>query len=130
MSHWTVCRVRIRNPNLELLRQAVEVIAKELGVNEVVENFIVEGYDGSKRCLFAIPIELPYGNGYGVYVDSMGYVRVAVDDHGAPLTVEEFAQKLVQYYTALAIAQVAPQLGFAVQNMQQLDQGVLIDLVR
>ena len=130
MSHWTVAKLRIKNPNLDLLKQALQVIAKELGVNQVVENYVVTGWGGRmRRCLYAIPMKLPYGNGYGIYIEN-GEVKVVVDDHGAPLSASEFANKLNQYYTALAIARVAPQLGFTIQSIQQLQQGVLIDLVR
>ena len=96
---------------------------------EQCENFEVKGYHGRRQCNFAIPMKLPYGNGYGIYVEN-GEVRVVVDDHGAPLSVSEFANKLAQYYTALAIMHVAPQLGFNIQNVQQLQQGILIDLAR
>jgi len=129
MSHWTTCKVSIRNPNIEILKKALEAIAKELR-SSVVENYLVRGYHGRRQCLFAIPMRLPYGNGYGVYIDSQGNVRVVVDDHGAPLSVHQFANKLTQYYTALSVMQVAPQLGFNIQNVQQLKQGILIDLVR
>jgi len=128
MSHWTVAKVKITNPNIFLLRKALEAIAKELNAN-VVENFEVKGYHGRRQCNFAIPMKLPYGNGYGVYIEN-GEVKVVVDDHGAPLSVSEFANKLAQYYTALAIMHVAPQLGFNIQNVQQLQQGILIDLAR
>ncbi len=130
MSHWTVAKVRIKNPNIQILRQALEVIAKELGVNQIAENFEVIGWGARRRkCQLAIPMRLPYGNGYGVYIDAEGNVNVVVDDHGAPLTAQQFANKLAQYYTALAVVTAAQQLGFSV-NVQQLPQGVLIDLAR
>ena len=129
MSHWTVAKLRIKNPDMELLKQALQVIAQELGA-QLVENFEVVGWGGRQRCPLAIPMRLPYGNGYGVFIDADGNINIVVDDHGAPLSAQEFANKLTQYYTALAIARVAPQLGFTVQNMQQLPQGVLIDLAR
>ncbi len=130
MSHWTVAKIEIRNPDIELLRQALMAIAQELGVNQVVENFEVIGWNGRQHCQFAIPVQLPYGNGYGVYIDENGYVKVVVDDHGAPLTAQQFANKLMQYYTALAVVKAAQELGFTVQSFQQLPQGVLIDLTR
>jgi len=129
MSHWTVARVKIANPDPQLLRQALEVIAKELGAEGVAENYRVVGYHAAMDCLYAIPMRLPWGNGYGVYVDQNGELRVVVDDHGAPLTAEEFAQRLAQYYTVLAVYAAAQQLGFSV-TAQQLEQGVLLDLTR
>ena len=130
MSHWTVAKIKIRNPNMQLLKQAMLVIARELGVSEVAENYEVVGWGGRKRlCQLAIPMELPYGNGYGVYINEHGEVEVVADDHGAPLTVQQFAQKLQQYYTTLAILAAAQQLGFDAK-VQQVEQGILIDLVR
>jgi len=129
MSHWTVARVKIANPDPQLLRQAMEVIAKELGAEGVVENYRVTGYRASAQCLYAIPMKLPYGNGYGVLIDYDGELRVVVDETGAPMTAEEFAQRLAQYYTVLAVYAAAQQLGFSV-TAQQLEQGVLLDLAR
>jgi len=130
MSHWTVAKIKIRNPNMQLLKQAMLAIARELGVSEVAENYEVVGWGGRRqRCQLAIPLRLPYGNGYGVYVDENGEVKVVADDHGAPLTVEQFAGKLQQYYTTLAILAAAQQLGFDAR-IQQIEQGILIDLMR
>lgn len=129
MSHWTVARVKIKNPDKEILKMALMSIAKELGVSEVAENYEVIGYHASRVCDFAIPMDLPYGNGYGVYIEN-GEVRVVVDDHGAPLSADEFAKKLTQYYVATAVAYAAQQLGFNIQNVQQTQQGIIMDLVR
>jgi len=130
MSHWTVAKVKVKNPNLELLRQALQAIAQELGVQQVVENYEVIGWGARRRCLYAVPMRLPYGNGYGVYIDSSGEVRVVVDDHGAPLSANEFAQKLTQYYTVLAVQLAAQQLGFAITDARQTPQGIVLDLTR
>jgi len=130
MSHWTVAKVRIKNPNQQLLKQALTAIAQELGVQQVVENFVVVGYGSRQRCVYAIPMRLPYGNGYGVYIDENGEVRVVVDDHGAPLSANEFAQKLTQYYTVLAVQLAAQQLGFAITDARQTPQGIVLDLTR
>jgi len=127
VSHWTVAKIEIRDPVFEILKQALQAIAQELGVSEVVENYEIYGWHGKVKALLAIPMQLPYGNGYGVVIEN-GEVKVFVDDHGAPLTAEEFAEKLAQYYTALAIARVAQELGFTITNFQQLSQGILIDL--
>jgi len=129
MSHWTVARLSIKNPNIEILRQALQAIAQELGVSEVVENYTIIGWGGRQvKALLAIPMNLPFGNGYGITVDEDGEVKVYVDDHRAPLTADEFAKKLTQYYATLAIARTAQELGFTITNFQQLPQGILIDL--
>ena len=130
MSHWTVAKLSIVNPNMELLKRALGVLAKELR-GRMMENYTIRGYRVRKRVPLAVAVPLPYGNGYGIYIDENGYLRVVADDHGAPMTVREFAGRLQQVYTALAIAAVASELGFSV-NMQELEGGraILIDLER
>jgi hypothetical protein len=126
VSHWTVAKIEINNPDLQLLKQALEILAKELG-SVVVEDFTVIGYEHRERCIFAIPLKLPYGNGYGVTIKD-GKLYVVVDDHGAPMSVTEFRNKLVQYYTALAVVNAAKALGFNVQNIQEIQGNIVIDL--
>jgi len=126
MSHWTVCKLKIKNPNMELLKTALQVIAQKLG-SEVVENYEVIGYRHRAKCPLAIPVKLPYGNGYGIIIEN-GEIRVVVDDHGAPLTAEEFVQELTQAYTSLAIAQSVQQLGWNVTNVQEVREGVLMEV--
>jgi len=126
MSHWTVAKIEINNPDLVLLKQALEMIAKELN-SMVVEDFIVFGYRHRERCLFAIPMKLPYGNGYGVAIKD-GQLVVVVDDHGAPMSATEFRNKLVQYYTALAVVNAAKALGFNIQNINEVQGNIVIDI--
>ena len=131
MSHWTSLKVRLRNPNPELLKRALEVLARELGARGVAENYVVRGWGGRRvRATYAIPMRLPYGNGYGVVITRDGGVRVVVDDHGAPLSADEFAAKLTQTYTVLALTEIARAEGFEIVNFQELPEGVLIDLAR
>ena len=126
MSHWTVCKLSIRNPNMELLRQALEVIAQKLG-SEVKENMTIVGYRHKMRCPLAIPLRLPYGNGYGVVIEN-GEIRVVVDDHGAPMSAKQFTQELQRTYMALAIAQATQQLGWNITNVQELQEGILVEV--
>ena len=130
VSHWTVAKISIKNPNRELLKQALQAIAQELGVNNVVENFEVIGWHARQVCDLAIPMELPFGNGYGIRINSNGEVEVVVDDHGAPMLAREFANKLTQYYTTLAVQLAAQQLGFTVTDARQTEQGIVLDLSR
>ena len=126
MSHWTVAKIEINNPDLQLLKQALEMLAKELN-SFVIEDFIVTGYRHKERCLFAIPLKLKYGNGYGVTVKD-GKLYVVVDDHGAPMSATEFRNKLVQYYTALAVLKAVQMLGFNVQNVNEVQGNIIIDI--
>ena len=120
-------RIKIKNPDMNLLKTAMEAIAKKLNGN-LVENFVVTGWGLKRKCLFAIPMELPYGNGYGVFIDKNGELKICVDDHGAPLSAVQFAELLEQTYVALAVATAAQQLGYNVANIQELKEGILLDL--
>jgi len=126
MSHWTVCKLSIRNPNMELLRQALEVIAQKLG-SEVKENMTIIGWNGQAQCPLAIPLKLPYGNGYGILIEN-GEIKVVVDDHGAPMKAKDFVNELQRTYMALAIAQATQQLGWSITNVQELREGILMEV--
>ncbi|MEM0459331.1 MAG: DUF1257 domain-containing protein [Thermofilaceae archaeon] len=128
MSHWTVARVRFAEVNRSLLRSALEELARRLG-GEVRENVVVKGWGGvSRRCDYAVVVRMAFGNGYGVVVGSGG-IEVVADDHGAPLSVDEFADKVAQMYVALAVAYAARDLGFAVEA-REAEGSIVMDLVR
>jgi len=128
MSHWTVCKINIKNPNMQILRYALEMLAKELG-SYVVENFEVKGWNHRRVCQFAIPMKLPYGNGYGIVIEN-GELKVVVDDHGAPMSATEFANKLTQYYMLYAVMVASQQLGYQVAQVNKLESGaILVDII-
>ena len=126
MSHWTVCKLSIRNPNMELLRQALQVLAQKLG-SEVKENMTIVGWNGQAQCPLAIPLNLPYGNGYGILIEN-GEIKVVVDDHGAPMKAKDFVNELQRTYMALAIAQATQALGWTISNVQELQEGILVEV--
>lgn len=130
MSHWVMLSLKIKNPNKELLKMALQYIAKQyLKVDRVVENYMVRGWSGREQCDFAIPMRLPYGNGYGVKIDQNGEVKVVVDDHGAPLSAQQFAQLLTQTYVTLATAQALQELGYNISNVQETPEGIVLEAV-
>ena len=126
MSHWTVCKLAIRNPNMELLKQALQVLAQKLG-SGVKENMVITGWNGQAQCPLAIPLNLPYGNGYGVLIEN-GEIKVVVDDHGAPLSAKAFVNELQRTYMALAVAQATQVLGWTITNVQELQEGILMEV--
>lgn len=137
MSHWTVAKVALKNPDMTLLRRALQIIADKIkerygiryGDISIKENVVITGWQGSKLCQLALTMDLPYGNGYGIYLDSEGNVQVFVDDHGAPMKAEEFAQELTKYYTMLAVAEWAQNQGYMIQDIQESEDNILIDVV-
>ena len=135
MSHWTRAKISIKNPNRELLKQALQILAQELAKEysfvkpEVHENGEITGWQGKQKVDFVIPARLRYGNGIGVKLDKG--VTIVADVSGTPLydKLDSIAAKLQQYYVALAVAEAAKQLGWSISNVQEMRDAVLIDIV-
>jgi len=113
MSHFSLIKIRIRNPNLALLKRAVEMVAEELG-GEVV-NQIRDYYGRTMECPAALRNNT-FKRGVGVRVNERGEVEIVGDFWGVPKSeVERFQQLLVRNYTALALQTALAQLGYQVQ---------------
>ena len=124
MSHYAIAKVKIRNPDRKVLVKALEAIAQKLG-GKVAENVTVRGFNFTKKCDLAILMELPWGNGYGIEITPKGEIVVHVDDHGAPMTAEEFAEELNREYTTAAITEVLNQEGYATNVVRQEGKNVI-----
>jgi hypothetical protein len=113
MSHFSLIKIKIRNPNLTLLRKAVEMVAEEVG-GELVTT-IRDYYGRTMECAAALK-NSTFKRGVGVRVNERGEVEVVGDFWGVPRSeVERFQQLLVRNYTALALQTALAQLGYQVQ---------------
>ena len=125
MSHITVCRVKIRNPNIQLLMQVFNILSQEY--NAVLTNMVRDYYGRVTECLIALAIK----SGIGVKIDNQGNLLILGDEYVLGKSLfNEIKDKIIQYYTALAVTQAAQQLGFTIANMQQLENAVIIDIAR
>jgi len=120
MSHYALCRASIKNPDLPLLRSVLSKIATRFNA-KVVEDTEVCGWAFRRRVDFLVEMKLPYGNGYGVEVTDSGEVVVHVDDHGAPMTAEEFRDLLQREYMVEAVKSVMEELGYVVEEDRSED---------
>ena len=118
MSHYAVVKVQIKNPNRTVLERALRNIADYLG-GVLSKDTEVYGYRFARRVDYLVQVRLPYGNGYGVKINSNGEVVVHVDDHGAPLTAEQFQEMLQREYMAEAVKAVMQELGYEVEEERQ-----------
>jgi hypothetical protein len=113
MSHFSLIKVKIKNPNVNLLKKAVELIAKEL--NAQVVSQVHDYYGRAMDCVVGIK-NADFPRGIGVRVNASGEVEVVGDFWKVrPGAVESFQKALVQYYTALAIQSALQALGYQVQ---------------
>ena len=123
MSHFSIIKINIKNPNTQLLRQVVEEIAKELSA-EVV-NVIRDFYGNTLNVLIGIRSSI-FHRGLGITVNSKGEIEIVGDFYRIPMSeIEKFKQLLMQYYTAYALTSSLAQLGYSVQT-QKVDDKIYI----
>ena len=120
MSHFSIIKISIKNPDLQLLKQVVEQIAKELGADVV--NTVKDFYGNILSVIAGIRNNI-FHMGIGVVVNSKGEVEIVGDFYGVPaIEIEKFKQLLTQYYTAHALTVALTQLGYNVQTVKQNDK--------
>jgi len=132
VSHWTVAKVRVTKVDERVLERALKVLAEKLETR-VERSFLVKGHGGSRRCEYALPANLPFGNAYGVSLEC-GRLTVYVDDYGAKSrglpTAEEFATLLQQFYVVAAVATSAEEMNMKVEAFEHEDGAIELLLVR
>jgi hypothetical protein len=123
MSHFSLIKIKIKNPNTALLKKAVELIAKEMNAEVVSE---VRDYYGHKISVITGIANTTFHRGIGVDLSPNGEVTIIGDFYNVPHTaVKRFQQLLVQYYASLAMQQALAQLGYQVQA-QKVQEKVYI----
>jgi hypothetical protein len=123
MSHFSIVKINVRNPNAQLLKRVVEEIAKEL--NAEITNVIRDYYGNTLNVLIGIRNNV-FGRGVGVTVNNRGEIEIVGDFYGVSVReIEKFKQLLTQYYTTYALASSLVQLGYNVQT-QKVDDKIYI----
>ena len=113
MSHFSLIKIKIKNPNIALLRRAVELVAKELGGEVVTE--VRDFYGRTMGCLVGL-VNDTFHRGIGVRLGSGGEVEVVGDFYGVPVEARvRFQELLVRNYAALATQAALARLGYSVQ---------------
>lgn len=127
MSHITTYKTEIRldsalsagatvesDPGYEILRQAVEACAAELGLE--VSPFIRDYYNRAIQCDFALwGPSVP--RGVGVKVSrATGAVEFVYDDYGGyDRIVKQICETIVQNYQSIAVARALESLNYTVE---------------
>lgn len=123
MSHFSLLKVKIKNPNIQLLKKAVEQVAKEL--NATIVNQITDYY-GRVRNDIIIGIKNDvFHRGIGIIVEN-NEVKLIGDFWGVgKAKVEEIEQLLTQSYTALAVQSSLQALGYQVTTQKIQDKIII-----
>ena len=123
MSHFSIIKISIKNPDLQLLKQAIEEIAKELGA-EVVDT--IRDYYGNTLSVVTGIRSNVFRRGIGVILNNHGEIEIVGDFYRVPMSeIERFKQLLTQYYTASALTSALANLGYSVQT-QKVDDKIYI----
>jgi hypothetical protein len=116
MSHFSVNKIKLKNPNAQLLKSTVEQIAKQLG-GEVVSE--VRDFGGNVRRDILIGIRTEeISRGIGVKVSPSGEVQIVGDRWGVESEVRQFEEMLTQTYTSNALALVLRGQGYQVATQK------------
>jgi hypothetical protein len=120
MSHFSLIKVKIKNPNIALLKKAVELIAKELNGQAVSQ---IYDYYGRTMDVVVGLLSKTFHRGVGVKINNSGEVEIVGDFYGVPYSaVKRFQQLLIQNYAALAMQTALAQLGYQVQAQKIQDK--------
>jgi len=120
ISHISLIKIKIKNPNRELLKKTIVELAKEMdgSITNTVRDFYGNTYDvilGVKNKDFVF--------GIGVKINENGEVEVIGDFYRVSQhKIEEFKQKLIQRYTSNALQLALIQLGFQTQTQKLQDK--------
>jgi hypothetical protein len=120
MSHFSIVKISIRNPDVQLLKRVVEEIARELSA-EVINT--VRDFYGNTLSVIAGIRNNVFHRGIGVVINNRGEVEIIGDFYKIPISeIERFKQLLTQYYTTYALTTALTQLGYNVQTQKAGDK--------
>ncbi|MHC1599855.1 MAG: hypothetical protein ACXQS5_03425 [Candidatus Methanospirareceae archaeon] len=124
MSHFSIINIKLKNANKNLLIEAVKELAKELDA-EIV-NTIQDAYGRLRSDILIGLRNRTFYRGVGIKVNEKGEVKLVGDFMLVKgEDIERLKKKIVQYYTATAIAHVARQMGMNVAG-QKTKQGIYL----
>jgi hypothetical protein len=120
MSHFSIIKISIKNPDIELLKRVVEEIAKEL--NAEIVNTIRDFYGNALNVTIGIRNNV-FRRGIGVKINEKGEIEIVGDFYGVSASeIEKFKQLLTQYYITYALTSSLVQLGYNVQTQKVNDK--------
>ncbi|MCX8205544.1 MAG: hypothetical protein N3H31_07840 [Candidatus Nezhaarchaeota archaeon] len=125
MSHFTLIKIKIKDPNVQLLKKAIEQVAKELNATIITQ---VQDYYGRGKDVIIGLKNNEFYRGVGVIVEG-GEIKLIGDFWGVKQSyIDQFQQLLTQNYTALAVQASLQQLGYQV-SMQRVQDKIYVKAV-
>ena len=129
MSHIVQAKTSIVQPNLEMLRQACEIVASEHEGGQVKDH-ITDFYGRP------VPVQTQLAvyssvlhRGIGILISPDGNMRFTGDDWGVRQQYQAIQSEIVQIYTALVVAKALQEMGYTTQVGQQDEQCIIQGVV-
>lgn len=110
MSHVVEAKTSILNPNLALLRQAVELVAQQREGGRVANHYLTYAGKrvGTRLAIFTNVIH----RGIGILIKESGELTFIGDPFMYETESEAVQQQIIQSYVSLATMQALQQMGY------------------
>lgn len=124
MSHVSVFRTKVKNPDIQVLGEAMQALAQQLGA-ELVSGEVQDAYD-VVRGLYVL--KMP--NGRAIGVDVKEGLEIVGDPYGWKSEFNQLSQKIVQTYVHFALLKQLAEMGYQLQNVQKIEGVITGEVVR
>jgi hypothetical protein len=125
MSHIVEARTKIQNPDVALLRQALEVVASAHEGGHVEDHILDYG---RRRQAISSGLAVFTGRvfrGIGIEIDEAGTLSFRGDPWNVRDEFTQLQQEIVQTYVSLATMQALQQMGYSAAASQEEQQVVI-----
>jgi len=121
MSHISVFRTRIVNPNRQLVQQVMQALAQQLNAQLLVNQSYRDAYVDIEADFILV---LPNRRGIGVVCGES--LEIVGDSYGWGKQFNQLRQQIVQTYVHFALLQQLQKMGYQLTNVQQLENGAIV----
>ena len=121
MSHVSVFKTKINNPNPQLVHQVMQALAQQLNAQLLVNQSYEDKYVTVEADYILV---LPNGRAIGVNVGEV--LKIVGDSYGWQSQYRQLRQQIVQTYVHFALLQQLQKMGYQLTNVQQLENGAIV----
>jgi len=124
MSHITVCKTKIINPNSEIVKQAIQALAQLHNAKLFVNTTVQDKY-GNITADYILQI---HGRYIGVKISDK--LEIIGDPYGWRDMYNQLVRQIQQYYNVYASLTVLQQMGYRVSTVQKAEPGIYLEVSR
>jgi len=125
MSHITVCKTKITNPNSEIVKQAMQALAQIHSAKLLVNTTVQDRYGNITADYI---LQMPNGRYIGFKIGDK--LEVVGDPYDWRDRYNQLVRQIQQYYNVYASLTVLQQMGYRVSTVQKAEQGIYVEVVR